>query len=129
LKQIAVWAGGAFSSVGNGVPSDNLACFKKGSWRSYSKPEIISMVSKNQSLIIAYDYCAENGDILPIGTFSTDDSDDVIVFESIPVVIGSAGCVFALYADENYLFIGGNFTVSIPGSSASGHTYIKYNLQ
>jgi len=126
-EDFGLWAGGVFSAVGNGVLSDNLACFKSGYWRSYSKPPIVSMTAKNQTLIIAYDDCASNGELLPIGTFNTDDSDDVVVFESLPVVIGGAGCVFALFADENYLFVGGNFSVSIPGSSATAHAVVGYN--
>lgn len=122
-----LWVGGAFSAVGNGLLADNLACFKKGSWRSYSKPQIVSMVAKNQTLIMAYDECASNGAFLPIGTFNTDDSDDIATLETIPVVIGGAGCVLALYSDDNYLFVGGNFTVSIPGSSASANAVVIYN--
>lgn len=109
--------------------ADNLACFKNGQWQAYSKPEIAFMVAKESTLIMAYQQCALSNNFLPIATFNTDDSDNNVSFgdSGIPEVIGGAGCVYALFVNEDYLFIGGNFTVSIPGSSATASAS-KYSI-
>jgi hypothetical protein len=51
------------------------------------------------------------------------------VWTTVPVVTGGSGCVTALYADSRYVFVGGSFTVTIPGSNEQAEGVVYYDRQ
>jgi len=119
---------GTFDGIGNGHNIPNFVRYKQGSYDSPlpNMPPIRAIASNGSTIFYATVGCAANNRGLPIGYYSKN-TELLDVWTTIPLVIGGSGCVTALYADSRYVFVGGSFTVSIPGSGDVANAVVYYD--
>merc|ERR1712137_991853 len=92
--------GGFFDTVGNGIPAGNLVRWRDGAWATYDVQAIQTLTSYNNVIYYGFRQCAGLNELLPVGNIGINGEDAQQMI--LPAIIGSAGCVSALYATANY---------------------------
>ena len=113
-----IYACGSITNAGTGISIMNsFAKFSNGSWSPVSVSGDL-----NLSLLASYGsilYYAQElvvtpippGSPLPIGAIDTATGNSN-AFPSIPLITKGDGYIEAIYADEDYVYVGGDFQVS-----------------
>jgi len=122
-----IFIGGVFDRVGNGEPALNLVKFSKGDWEPMNSPPVKTLYAYGSTLYIGYLDPANNGDALPVAVINTQGDSNNDAFTDLPVVNGGFGTVTAIYSDDEEVFIGGDFSCILPGSSNTAHGVVVYS--
>lgn len=134
---VDIYVGGYFNYAGTSDDLDdaeNLAVLRGADGGVWEGLDVLypvsSLASYNGVVFISYLQCADSaGESLPIAIYDPE-ADNVAQFAVTPANQGpGSACVNTLVAEEDLLFIGGNFIVNLPGSPATNvYGAIAYNV-